>query len=499
MTIMTKMTRVALTVAVAASVAACDELLTVELPGQATEEGTFVASQAGLLVNSAIADIECAYSDFTAFEAAGFEDTSSRTVGWWGGRFERPPTPGTAGGCAGTQENQNGNWFKPLHKGRWMAEQVYTRLETEWDATAVPNREQLMAMSAIYAGIAYTFFGEFFCEATFDSGPLMSWSQTLQEAEAWFTTALGHINTAGDFAIPTGVTTSARQTAYMLRARARFAQNTPATDALAVQDAQQVTQGSVAYVTRDAGAERSRFNRVYSGHVGLGWVALLGPVDWWSGSPDPVTGNPWPAVIPYTGYWNLAIDAEGRAVNDTGNAITTINTPTATLDTRVPVQEVAPSGIGTVTYPRWEQRKYPNAGTDFALAKWQEARLIEAQVAGGATAITLVNTIRTAAGLPTITGAYLTQLTDGTNDAAEIQNMLIEEARRVYFLEGGRWWSHKLRYNLWFPRGQDVDNWNFTYQLGVRMVYPDAEFDLNTNLTRDMQGASCPPFQDPTL
>jgi hypothetical protein len=34
--------------------------------------------------------------------------------------------------------------------------------------------------------------------------------------------------------------------------------------------------------------------------------------------------------------------------------------------------------------------------------------------------------------------------------------------------------------------------------MGVRMVFPDGEFDLNPNLTEDMQGSLCPPFQDPT-
>ena len=492
-----KVGRVALVLSVAATVAACDELLEVELPGQATEEGTFVPNQAALLVNSAIADIECAYSDFTAFEAAGYEDVASRTVGWWGGRFERPATPGTGGGCAGSQENSSGSWFKPFHKGRWMAEQAYTLMETEWDETLVPNREELMATAAIYAGIAYTQFGEFFCEVTADAGPLMSWQESLAEAEGWFTTALGHIAASGDFVIGDTIARSAEDMAYLLRARARFAQNTPTKDLEAVQDAQQVPQGFASYATREAGAERTRLNRVYSGHVGLGWVALLGPIDWWSGAPDPVSGNPWPAVIPYTGYWDLGILPDGRAVTDTGHPIT-LDDAGAVDDTRVPVEEVDPSGIGTVTYPRWEQRKYSSADADFPLAKWEEAWLIEAQVTGGQTAIDNVNDIRLAHGLPEITGAYLTSLTDGTTDAAEIENMVIEEIRRTHFLEGGRWWSAKLRYNLWFPRGQGVDQWNFTYQTGVRMVFPDGEFNLNPNLTEDQQGSLCPPFQDPT-
>ena len=492
---MTSKTRTIVAVALAGALVACDDLLEVELPGQVTEDATFVPSQARLLVNSAIADIECAYSDFTAFEGAGYDDAATRTVGWWGGRFERPPQPGTGGTCAGSQENTSGNWFVPFHKGRWMAEQVYERLTNEWDVSQVPDREQLMAIAAIYAGIAYTYFGEFFCEVTANGGPLMSWDESLATAEQWFTTALGHIQATGDFEIATDVTTSAQQMAYLLRARARFAQNDPAKDAEAAQDAQLVSQGFVSFVTREAGAERTRINRVQSAHVGLGWIALLGPVTWWSGAPNPATGDPWPAVIPYTGYWDLAILPDGRAVTDAGNPITLVDAGSV-ADPRVPAVEVGVrpgiGGAGPNNYERWEQRKYTDQGDDFPLAKWEEAWLIRAQVAGGQTAIDLVNEIRTAHGLPTIT--YLT-----AGDAAGIRNMLLEEIRRTHFLEGGRWWSTKLRYDLWFPRLEDVDQWNFTYQGGVRMAFPDAEFNQNPNVTLGDRASRCPPNQAPII
>ena len=158
-------------------------------------------------------------------------------------------------------------------------------------------------------------------------------------------------------------------------------------------------------------------------------------------------------------------------------------------------------GGGPNNYPRWEQRKYTSQEDDYALAKWEEAWLIEAQVAGGQTAIDLVNEIRAhpSHNLPQISGAYLTELTDGVNDAQDIQVMLIEEVRRTFFLEGGRWWSHKLRYNLWFPRTEDQDQWNFTYQGGVRMVFPNGEFDLNPNLVEDDQGSLCPAGQEPIV
>jgi hypothetical protein len=488
--------RAGVAVALGLTAAACDGLLDVELPGSITEDATFVPAQATLLVNSAIADIECSLSDFTAFEAAGFEDNTTRTVGWWGSRFERPVTPNT-GNCS-TGETSVG-WFHPLQAGRWMAEETYNRLENDWDAGEVPDREKLMAEAAIYAGIAYTQLGEFFCEVMADGGPKMGWQESLQKGEQWFTDALTHITAAGDFAMPGGVSSSAQQMAYLLRARARWAQNTTAKDAAAVSDAQMITEGFASYVTRESGGERTRWNRVYSAHVGLGWVVLLGPVTWWTGTtstqPAFLGGGAWPATIPFTGYWDLAVLPDGRAVTDAGFPIT-IADAGSVADPRVPEQLSAVTGVGGGTGPNnytgHEEQKYVAAGDDIPLAKWEEAWLLRAQIEGGQTAIDLVNDIRDAHGLPQVT--YLT----GASPANDILKMVLEEVRRSHFMEPGRWWSHKLRYDLWFPRGEDQDIWNFGYQTGVRMVYPNGEYTTNANLTDADQGSGCAPNQDPT-
>jgi hypothetical protein len=321
---------------------------------------------------------------------------------------------------------------------------------------------------------------------TADAGPLMSWDQTLQVGEDWFTRAIGHIGSSGDFAIPTGVTSSARQMAYLLRARARLARGNHAG---ALADAEQVQQGFQSFITRDAGGERQRWNRFASAHIGLGWVALLGPIDWWSGQPNPVTGQPWPAVIPFTGYWELAVLPNGRAISADQYPVTLAEAG-AVPDPRVPAQDLQTLG-GPNNYPLWQQQKYLNLGDDIPLVKWEEAWLIRAQVAGGQMAIDLVNDIRDAHGLPRVT--YL-----APNDAAGIRDMVIEELRRTQFLEG-RHWSTKLLNDdiLWFPRGQGADRWNFTYRTGVRMVMATAEFTQNPHLTDGDQGSRCPPNQSP--
>ncbi|MQA90809.1 MAG: hypothetical protein GEU90_11310 [Gemmatimonas sp.] len=469
-------------------VAGCDSILEVEVPGQITEEGAFSPEQAEVLVNGAIADIECGLSDFIASNAAGSEDVTSRSVGWWGTVYEFGDDPGTAN-CSIAETSYG--WFVPLHKGRMTAERVYDKLANEWTDEQVADREEKLAMAAIYAGITYTLFGEYFCEMAADTGPLMSWEESLQTADQWFTLALGHIASAGDFVIPTDVTTSARLMAHLLRARARFAMDDFAG---AEADAMEIPQGFIAYITRESGGERTRWNRVNSAHVGQpGWAPTLGPIEWWSGPADPVNGKEWPAIIPFTGYWDLGVLPDGRAIRDDQYPVTTTGSETAIADPRVPVLD-----LGEVSdanqYPIWRPEKYPSLETDIPLAKWEEAWLIRAQIAylrdgDGATAISLVNEIRTVNDIPAVT--YLSAA-----DATGVENMLIEEIRRTHFLEG-RYWSAKLRYDLWFPRGEGADLFSHPYNRGVRLVMPEDEFDQNPNLSQEDRGSMCPAGENP--
>jgi hypothetical protein len=487
----------ALPLMAAVALAGCDNILDVRVPGQVTEGEAFRPTQATLLVNSAIADLECSLGDFVSFTAAGYEDVAQKTVGWWGAAFQYPNTP--PGGCSTSATGLG--WWNQLQSGRWFAEQTYERLANEWTPDQVENREALLGTSAIYAGLAYTHLGEYFCEVTVDMGPLLSWKDALQVGEDYLTRAVGHINTSGDYAIATGVTQSALQMAYLLRARNRLAQaagagsNAPRDAALmdlARQDAERVSQGFTSYITRESGGNRSRWNRYGEVHVGLGWVSILGPITWWNGpsrAPNPATGETWPAVIPFTGYWALAIAADGRAVTDEGHPIT-LESAGAVADGRVPVTNLNSLG-GPNQYPMWQQAKFLSSGDDIPLAKWEEAWLIRAEVAGGQQAIDLVNQIRAAHQLPLVT--YLSP-----TDQAGIRRMVIEEWRRTHFLEG-RYWSTKLRHDdlLWFPRNQGATRWNLNFGSGVRLVMAGGEYTQNPNLEGLERGDLCPTTHNP--
>jgi len=476
----------ALAIFVVGTLGACEGILDVDLPGSVTVSGVFDPSQAVILVNSAASAVECAYSDFIATNAGGNEDVFTRDTGWWGGSHEFATTTGTGGTC--NSSNVAFAWWNPMHAGRYLAEEAYRHLTSVWaPAQVAGNLDRLSAESAIYAGLAYGLFGEHFCEMAFDAGPLQTADQTLAKAEEWYTRALSHIETSGDFAIPSGVTASARQTAHLLRARVRLARGNGSG---AVSDALQVTQGHMAWITRDAGGTRQRWNKVFNGHNQEQINTVLGAVDWWVGGTNPATGQPWPAVIPFTGYRSLGVLPDGRAVTTTGNAITTAANPGAVPDPRVPVVN---ENRVFQEHPVWRQRKYPGLGSNIPMANWEEAWLIIAKVQGGQDAVNRVNQIRSAHGLPQV--SYI-----DPGNAQEVRNMILEEERRSLFLEG-RWWSTKIQERLWFPRGAGAVQppTAFGYLGGVRMIMPAAEFELNQNFDETARATGCDPLERPII
>jgi hypothetical protein len=117
----------------------------------------------------------------------------------------------------------------------------------------------------------------------------------------------------------------------------------------------------------------------------------------------------------------------------------------------------------------------------------------------------LVNTLRTARSLPTISGAYLATLTDGTADQAEVRYLIFEETRREYFAEGvGRFWAVKILNTdiAWFPRRQGQTPAN-GYNLlgGVRLHFPNDEYTSNPAISAlgglAVRGTGCPAAQAP--
>lgn len=477
------------------TIVGCDGLLDVDLPSELTEEALTNPRGAADQVNSAIAHFECGYSAYT-YWIAGAEDGMDPQAAvyytngaHWYGVF--PPT----GSC--DQNAQSSSYYTQFAVSRAMATQLYDRLngENAWTEEEVPGKERLSAIAALYAAANLEWFGELFCEMTMDSGPLMTPDQTLTVADEWVEASLGHITNFGDFELPHEITPEAggaEAMAYALRARILWAKGDLAG---AAQAAERVPQGFQAHVTRGGGLTRR--NKVFQQGLQTRYASIAGVNDWWDGDPNPVTGQPWPDVIPFTGYLHLGILPDGRAVRDDGLPIRTdgpYRTPVednAIPDTRLPMEfSTALQGGGSGYVPR----KYLSDGDPIPFITWEEIWLIRAEAVGGQGAIDLVNDIRAAHNLPLVTYA-------DPGDAEEIRRMIIEEKRRALWLTG-RYIATKIQNTdiLWFPRAQGrTPSQGVDYDGAVRLLMPNAEYDLNPNLTREDRATGCDPSQAPVM
>ena len=121
----------------------------------------------------------------------------------------------------------------------------------------------------------------------------------------------------------------------------------------ALADAALVPQGFRAFVTREA--TPGRRNRPYNAGTGTAIVELYDVIDWWKGAAEPGDGPGVAGPIPFTGYRNLGILPDGRAVRDDGFPIRTAGTyrtpeeSTAVPDTRVQTRRSARSSAARRT------------------------------------------------------------------------------------------------------------------------------------------------------
>jgi hypothetical protein len=466
----------------------CDlqSLLEVESPGQITEEPLQQPGAADLLANSVVTHFECGYSGFM-YDEGGKSDSFDRLAGAGvsGGETYGLTDASTGTGlCAGNGFDYT--WLGSIQLSRVMGFTTYALLEG-WTDQQVNQRERKLATVAVYTAAALGVLGEFFCETALDGGPLMTQDETLALAEEWATTALGHIATTGDFAVPGDATNSIEKLAYGLRARIRWARG-ESHWADALSDALKVPQGYTALVTR--GSASTRVNKVYEVATQITPAWVMGPFVHWTGPANPVTGREWPNPIPFTGYRNLGIMPDGRAISDDQNPIRTIGNPTAVADTRV--QTIIKKTQGPLDGPA--PTKYASASTHLPLVSWNDIWLIRAEIEGGQAAINRVNEIRTARNLPLVTYA-------NPNNADQILDMIIEERRRDLWLEG-RFWSTKIQHTdrLWFPRGFGTSEFNtFPYQGAVTLLMPANEYELNPNLDLEDRGTGCDADRRPTL
>ncbi len=389
----------------------CRDLLTVNLPGRVPDTALDDPALAPVLVAGVVGDFECAFANYTS--ATGLlTDELTDATGWiavtmWDQRriLSNNDNLGTAG-CT----TLGYGVYTPLQTARFQAEDITRRLKAFPDA-AVPTKNTLLATAAAFEGYAITLLGEGFCEIAIDQGPSMTRAQSLALAETRFSTAIDLATTANASDI--------LNLARVGRARVRLDLGKLPE---AAADAAAVPSGFVYNATYSSANDRRR-NRLF-----------------------------------FDAQTNLYLSVDPRFRNLTVNGV---------ADKRVSVTNAGRNGHDGIT-PLWLQQKYTSDAAPIAMASWREARLITAEVAGGQTAVSAINELRTAAGLP------LYASTDNTAIKAQVY----EERRRELFLDGHRL-NDMLRLSLPFDTG--VTFKGVPYGNTTCLPLPDAERFANPN------------------
>jgi len=333
--------RLAAGLALALTVSGCDQLLEVDAPSRVDASTLYVPSNAQLLVNSAITDLECAFGTY-AFVAGLMTDEvidAALAVIRWDYDARRTAPAGQAGSApCGTGLGV----YTPLSTARWQADRIHESLQG-WTDADVPNRGLLIATATAHAGYSYLLLGEAMCTAAIDVGPEIAKPALFQLAEQRFTQAIAAAQAASNNDI--------LNLARVGRARTRLDLG-KATEASA--DAATVPAGYVRNATFSAAAPR-RENPIFRENIRNNFAS----VD--------------------VSYRNLTFGG--------------------VPDPRVRVVNAQLLGNDGIT-PIWRQEKFTDRGTAIPIASWEEAQLIVAEVAGGQQAVGIISTLHQRVGLP---------------------------------------------------------------------------------------------------
>ena len=373
--------------AAAGATSACSigNLLSVPVTDRVTASSVETPDNAPLLVASATADFNCAFSNYAM--ASG---TIGTEIAWGDNGFfdldRRTYTASTGqwtGGCSSRVDPGGPAIYGALSVARGSGDRVLTLLNG-WTDAQVPGRADLLATAAAYAGYSYLLLGEAMCSASIDLSAPLSRDSLWELAEDRFTTAITNAQSAADPDI--------LALAYAGRARAGVNLGGITSDvtprnatalAQAAADAMQVPSGYVHNAT----------------FAGVNWLTSNQVYQW--------------------------IINQGRATIDSSFFNLTYG---GVPDPRVSLTFTTQNTLNGA--PLVQPDKYPDPTSPQAIAKWSEAQLIiaEADLANGDTpgAIAIFNALHANAGLPAYSGA---------TDAESVRSQLLDERRRELFLE----------------------------------------------------------------
>lgn len=397
---MSRVTQAAAAALLTLSLAGCDELLKQTAPSRVNADGLAVPSNAKLLVDGARAALGCALQ---AYITAGglltdeMEDTQLAAAGWDYDRRTIVPVLGAVFAENVCDTGQLFGIYRPLQVARYQADYALEQVKGFPDEE-VQNKPTLVATAALFAGYAYLYLGEGFCTCAVSAPTEIltsGGSAELQPADM-FAAAEARFSEA----ITTAVTPDIANAARVGRARARLNLAKPiggsvntAKLAEARADAAAVPQGFSYTVPYNAATSYSQ-NLLYRRQRDFLLYGIAPP------------------------YRNLTFGG--------------------VADPRVAVTNTGLRGADGSSIV-WVANKYNSQASPIAMAKYQEAQLIIAEIDGGQAAVTIINALHTAVGLPLF----------ASNDPTEILNQVIQERGRELFLEGHHIYDAR-RFNLPF-------------------------------------------------
>ena len=326
------------------TLAGCSGLLDVDLPTKVSGDALDNPDLALTLVNSAVGEFECAFSNFVPATGQA-TDELRHSSGWlvftlWDERKINADNSSLL--C---NANIGHGIYVPLQKARVSAESAAERI-SGWSDAEVPGKANHLAALATYAAYSRALLSEVMCEIAFDEGPILNPQQGLASAEEAFTEAIALARTAGN--------AEYENMALVGRARVRIALGDRAG---AKADAELVPEG-FKKVAEYSGIDRYRYNQTY-----------------------------------HHNYIDNNFSVSNEFLDLTFGGVP---------DPRVRV-ELAPS-LGHNQSVLYRQTKY--TGHDpITIASWEEAQLIIAEADLGQTAVDIINTLHAAVGLPDYTPA----------------------------------------------------------------------------------------------
>ena len=395
----------------------CSDLLDVDAPDRVEASELDNPQNEGFLVRGVVAEFECAFS---AYVLAGgllgdeMADGGGNSAMW---HYDRRTIRASDDGpyARARCDEEDPGVYTTLSVARFQADNAIQLLNTFTDAQ-VANRLELLATANAYAGYSYLLLGEAMCEAGIDGGAALSSGELLGVAEARFGEAITHATAVGRDDI--------LNMARVGRARTRLDQGRGAE---AVADAEQVPPGF-------------RFEALYS--------------DASERSSNKV--------------WTFSNRDARAVVEDDYRSVQFAGTP----DPRVIVENT-----GTLRQDAfeelWIQTKYPTQSSPIPIARAEEAQLIIAEVRGGQEAVTIINNLHTAVGLPAFS----------SSDPAEIQAQVIQERRAELFLESHHFFdARRLGPPVTPPEGTEFPHKGGQYGPLTCLPLPDIERNNNPNI-----------------